>query len=106
MDAAQEQQPESALKKLAVQTSHYGVTSAMTMLAGLVSFPLLTRVFSVADYGVMNLVAATVTISVALGKLGVQHSILRYWSEITAGKSRYTMPQLISTTFLGMVATG
>jgi O-antigen/teichoic acid export membrane protein len=97
---------ESSLKKLVVHASHYGLTSVFTMVAGLVSFPLLTRLFSVADYGVMNLVAATITISVAVGKFGVQHSILRYQSEVSAEKSPYTMPQLISTTFFGMVATG
>jgi len=95
----------SALKTLAVQASHYSVASLFGVIAGLVTFPLLTRVFSVADYGIMNLVAATLTVSVALGKVGVQHSILRYESEIRAGKGRYTMPQLYSTTQLGMLGT-
>ena len=67
----------SALKTLAVQASHYSVASLFCVIAGLVTFPLLTRVFPVADYGIMNLVAATLTVSVALGKVGVQHSILR-----------------------------
>jgi O-antigen/teichoic acid export membrane protein len=35
----------------------------------------------------------------------VQHSILRYHSEIDAGKSKYTLPQLFSTTFLGMAGS-
>lgn len=95
----------SSLKTLAVQASHYSVASLFGVIAGLVTFPLLTRVFSVADYGVMNLVAATLTVSVALGKVGVQHSILRYDSEIRAGKGRYTLPQLYSTTQIGMLAT-
>jgi O-antigen/teichoic acid export membrane protein len=95
----------SALKTLVVQASHYSVASLLTTIAGLVTFPLLTRVFSVADYGVMNLVAATLTVSVAVGKVGVQHSILRYDSEIRSGKGRYTLPQLYTTTQLGMLAT-
>jgi O-antigen/teichoic acid export membrane protein len=95
----------SSQKTLAVQASHYSLTSLFTVVAGLVTFPLLTRVFSVADYGVMNLVAATLTVSVALAKVGVQHSILRYQSEISAGKGRYTMPQLYATTQLGMLGT-
>jgi O-antigen/teichoic acid export membrane protein len=96
---------ESPLKRLLVHTTHYGVISLFNMLAGLVTFPLLTRLFSVADYGTMNLVAATLTISVAVGKVGLQHSILRYHSEIQAGKSRYTLGQLSATTFLGMAGT-
>jgi O-antigen/teichoic acid export membrane protein len=78
----------------------------LTMLAGLVSFPLLTRLFSVADYGVMNLVAATVTICVALGKLGVQQTVLRFHSEIAAGKRPFTLRDLSSTTLVGAVSIG
>ncbi|MDB4939404.1 MAG: polysaccharide biosynthesis protein [Labilithrix sp.] len=96
---------ESAGKRLVVQASHYSVASLFAMIAGLVSFPLFTRVFSVEDYGAMNLIGATVSVSVAIGKVGVQHSILRYHSEISAGKSRYTLEQLYSTTLVGMVAS-
>jgi O-antigen/teichoic acid export membrane protein len=96
---------ESPIKRLLVHSSHYGLTSLLTMIAGLVSFPVLTRLFSVADYGTMSLVAATLTVAVAVGKFGVQHSTLRYHSEIDAGKSPYTMGQLYSTTFIGMAAT-
>lgn len=96
---------ESPLKRLLVHTSHYGLTSLFTMIAGLVTFPILTRVFSVEDYGAMSLVAATLTVSVTVSKVGVQHSIVRYHSEIVAGKSRFTIGQLYSTTFLGMATT-
>jgi O-antigen/teichoic acid export membrane protein len=93
----------SPLRRLFVHTSHYSFTSALNMVAGLITFPILTRVFSVADYGVMNLVAATLTISVAVGKMGVQHSIIRYHSEITSGKGTFTLPQLSSSTLLPML---
>ncbi len=97
---------DSPLKRLMVQSSHYGVTSLFNMVAGLVTFPILTRLFSVADYGTMALIGATLTVSVAIAKVGVQQSIVRYHSEIDAGKSKYTLAQLYSTTFLGMSATG
>jgi O-antigen/teichoic acid export membrane protein len=103
---AEAEKADSPLKRLLVQTSHYGIASMFTMLAGLVTFPLLTRIFSVADYGVMSLVAATVTVAVAIGKVGMQHSIVRYRSEISEGKGRFSLPQLYSTTFYGMVGTG
>ena len=96
---------ESPLKRLIVQSSHYGVASVLTMMAGLITFPILTRIFSVADYGLMNLVSATLTVAVAFGKVGIQHSIIRYESEIRAGKGRYTLHQLYSTTLLGMLTT-
>ena len=97
---------ESPLKRLIVQSSHYGVASILTMMAGLITFPILTRIFSVADYGLMNLVSTTLTMAVAIGKVGIQHSIIRYESEIRAGKGRYSLHQLYSTTLLGMVVTG
>jgi len=96
---------DSPLKRLLVHTSHYSFIGLLTMVAGLITFPILTRVFSVADYGVMNLVAATLTISVALGKVGVQQSIIRYQSEISSGKGQFTMAQLFSSTLLGMLGT-
>jgi O-antigen/teichoic acid export membrane protein len=98
--------PGSPLRKLVVHVSQFSLASLLTTLAGFVSFPLLTRIFSVADYGVMSLVAASVTIAVAVGKLGVQQSVLRYHSEIVAGKRSYTLLQLSSTTVFGMAATG
>jgi O-antigen/teichoic acid export membrane protein len=54
--------PQSPLRRLLVHTSHYGLTSLFSMIAGLVTFPILTRVFSVAEYGTMNLIAATLTV--------------------------------------------
>src|SRR5262245_54345156 len=96
----------TALKRLALHVSHYSLGSLLTTIAGLISFPLLTRVFTIDDYGAMNLIAATLTIAVAFGKVGIQHSIIRYHSEISAGKRAFTLDQLYSTTVLGMAATG
>jgi O-antigen/teichoic acid export membrane protein len=87
------------------QSSHYSIASLLTLIGGLVTFPVLTRLFSVADYGLMSLMSATLAISVAIGKTGVQHSIVRYFSEISAGKGRFTLPQLYSTAVLGMAAS-
>jgi O-antigen/teichoic acid export membrane protein len=96
----------SPLRRLLVQVSHYSAANLSITVAGLISFPLMTRIFSVGDYGVMNLIAATLTITVALGKIGLQHSIVRYRPEILAGKGNFSSAQLYSTTFLGMVASG
>jgi O-antigen/teichoic acid export membrane protein len=95
----------SPLRRLLVQSSHYSFASLLTMIGGLITFPVLTRTFSVGDYGIMNLIAATITVSVALGKIGLQHSIVRYSSEITAGKSPFSLAQLTATTFYGMLAS-
>jgi len=96
---------ESAARKLFAQTSHYSIASLFTLIGGVITFPLLTRVLSVRDYGIMSLIGPTVSLSVALGKTGLQHAIVRYYTEIAAGKSRYSLPQLYSTTLLGMGAS-
>ncbi len=92
------------LKRLGLQTTHYSIASLLALVSGLITFPLFTRIFSVEDYGVMNLVGSTLSVFVAFGKLGIQHSIVRYQSEISANKSRFTLPQLYSTTVFGMTA--
>lgn len=96
---------DSPLKKLLIQSSHYSIASVFSIISGLITFPLLTRIFSVADYGNMNLIAATISVAAAFGKVGVQHSILRYDSEISAGKRSFTLPQLYSTAIIGMTGT-
>lgn len=94
------------LKRLGLATTHYSIASLFALVSGLITFPLFTRIFSVEDYGVMSLIGTTLSVSVTLGKLGVQQSIVRYQSEISAGKSKYSLGELYSTTFFGMTATG
>ncbi len=94
------------LKRLLVHISHYSLASLLTTVAGLISFPFLTRVFSVADYGAINLIAATLSMTVTLGKVGIQHSIIRYHSEIASGKRPFDLDNLYSTTFFGACGTG
>jgi O-antigen/teichoic acid export membrane protein len=96
---------QSPLRRLLVHTSHYSIASALTMVAGLISFPLLTRIFSVAEYGVMNLITASLSVATAFGKFGIQHSIVRYQSEIANNKSKFTTPQLHATALYGMTGS-
>ncbi|MBL8331289.1 MAG: oligosaccharide flippase family protein [Rubrivivax sp.] len=86
--------------------SNYAWAEIAATAAGLLSFPILTRLLSVADYGAMNLVAAVLGIAVALGKLGLQHAALRAWPEVQAGRSPYSPQVFRSTVFWGMAASG
>jgi O-antigen/teichoic acid export membrane protein len=86
--------------------SNYAWAEIAGTLAGLLSFPILTRLLSVADYGAMNLVASVLGLTVALGKLGVQHAALRTWAEVQAGHSPYTPEVFRSTVFWGMTLSG
>jgi O-antigen/teichoic acid export membrane protein len=87
-------------------TSNYTLGSMLMVFAGLVSFPILTRVLSVAEYGLMSLVAVALTLLVALGKMGMQHATLRFYSEIHAGKREVSAQVFTSTAVLGTTAAG
>ncbi len=95
------------LRKLLLAVSQYSLGSLFTALAGFVSFPFLTRIFSVSDYGIMNLISATLAVLVAVGKLGIQHAVVRFHSG--AGTQEEKTPDrkcVVSTAVLGMALTG
>lgn len=94
------------LKNLLRHVSNYSLGSLVVTLAGFISFPILTRILGVDDYGNMSLVAVTLTFLVAVGKLGLQHSTIMFYSETDAGKNEWTLPQYYSTILGGMAATG
>jgi len=76
---------------------NYVTAGAISGIAGIVSFPILTRSLSVDDYGIMGLVVSTLTLFVAVGKSGVQHSIIRFYSQIKNRTLEYDLNQFCST---------
>lgn len=72
---------------LTFHTAIYSASGFLIAIAGLVSFPIITRVLSVEEYGILNLISLTVMILIALGKAGLQTSIIRFGSE---GRSKST----------------
>ena len=71
------------------------------MFAGLISFPVLTRLLPVEQYGLMSLVATTLTFLVAFGKLGLQHSAIRFYSDTLGENPSFSFKQYSSTVILG-----
>lgn len=94
------------LKRFAVHLSHYSLGTLLVVIAGLVSFPIFTRVFSVELYGAMSLVTSTLMLATVVGKFGMQHSIVRFHEEMRAGKTPETARQFFSTVVIGMAAVG
>lgn len=94
------------LGRLLKHTSTYTVGNLLLTAAGLISFPILTRTFSVAEYGILGLVGATLTLLVACAKLGIQQSVVRFYAEVRAGKIAVSERQYFSTVLLGMGAVG
>lgn len=64
-----------------VRLVHYFSGGLLSALLGLVSFSVLTRNLSVEDYGILGLATSTIAIFVAIGKLGLQHGIIRFYAE-------------------------
>ncbi|HYW04925.1 MAG TPA: oligosaccharide flippase family protein [Gammaproteobacteria bacterium] len=96
----------ATLDRLAAHVSRYSAGNLVVTLAGFISFPILTRLFSVSDYGLLSLVSATLMILVACGKAGIQNSVLRFYSEIRAGDGPFTLSSYYATVVIGMTIGG
>ncbi len=64
---------------VATHYRRYATGNALTLLAGLVSFPLLTRLLDNTQYGMFGYYGAWILMAVAVGKFGAQHAILRFY---------------------------
>src|SRR5882672_11731957 len=91
----------SALKTLYRHSSHYLGGRVAVMLLGFVSFPVFTRVFSVADYGTMSLITNTVLLLTVLSKFGFQHAVQRYYPECAGSADPSELRRYYSTLFYG-----
>lgn len=87
----------SEIRTLLKQSSHYFTGHIIIMAAGFVSFPILTRIFSVSDYGILGLITTTVFIATSIAKCGIPESIVRYYAEF---KLRDQMTGFYATFFL------
>lgn len=95
-----------SLASLLRHTSLYSIGTLLITLASIVSFPIFTRIFSVAEYGIFGLVNVTLGFLVGVGKLGLQKSIVRYYAEIDNGQRHSNRVEFFSTVVFGMVAVG
>lgn len=78
----------SPIRKLLIQFSHFLTGSALTMLLGLVTFPILTRLLGRDEYGMLGLVTTTVSIAVALAKGGLSDGIIRFYRDFASTPER------------------
>jgi O-antigen/teichoic acid export membrane protein len=92
------------LRTLLRQAPHYLGGRVGVILLGFVSFPLFTRLFSVADYGVMSLVAKVVATVTVLANLGIQNSVVRFYHEHTSAKEPGALRRYFSTFLIGTMA--
>lgn len=96
----------SALKTLYRHSSHYLGGRVAVMLLGFASFPVFTRVFSVADYGIINLITNTVLLLTVISKFGFQNAIQRYYPESAGSADPDSLPRYYATLFYGTALIG
>lgn len=81
----------SSLKKFAIHYSHFIAGNFLVNLLGLVSFPILTRVLSREEYGIMSLISTTMFLAVAFAKAGLSDGIIRFYKEYSDTPERLTV---------------
>lgn len=74
----------SEVKKAFKHSSYYLAGRLLIKAGGLITLPILTRMLSVGDYGLLGLVSITVYILVAVAKFGSQQFSVRFYSEYKA----------------------
>jgi len=94
----------SDFKTLYKQSSHYLAGRIAVMLLGLLSFPVFTRLFSVDEYGLLNLVIKTVAVFVVFAKMGIQNSVMRFYQDFALQGDSRTLQAYYSTLYFAVFA--
>ncbi len=91
-------------KKLFQQSSHYLLGIGGTMALGFISFPIFTRMFSIADYGMIDYASKILLLLTALSKAGMQNSVLRFFNHKDFANDPAAAKRYYSTAFFGVSA--
>ena len=94
----------SEIKTLLSQSSHYFAGQILIMAAGFISFPILTRIFSVGDYGILGIMTTTVFIASAVAKFGFPGWIVQCYAEFKANNRLDTFQSTMLISSLGGAA--
>ena len=95
----------SLIKHLFSQSSSYFVGRVLLMLAGLVSMPILTRILTKEDYGLMSLVFSALTMISTIMACGFPQATTRLFAEYEA-KGLEHVRRFCRSMVLGSVAAG
>ena len=78
----------SRTRGLLNRIGHYTIAKSAIMAAGLVSYPILTRVLEPGEYGVMGLIIGLLNLTIGVSKLGLQFSTVRLWAQWADSEAR------------------
>lgn len=93
-------------KKFISQISHYFTGYALSHALGFITFPILTRILIVKDYGLLSLVTTTMTLGLSIANLGLHQSLIRYYSDFQNRKDKSSLFTYYSTFFLSSLFLG
>ena len=93
------------IRKLFNHSSHYLLGLMGKVGLGFISLPIFTRVFSVADYGLIDFGTKILLLLTALSKMGLQNSALRWFDEKHFSSCREDASRYYSTMFFGALFT-
>jgi len=65
--------------------------SAMSLVLGFISFPILTRVLTREEYGIVGLISTTMFLAVSFAKAGLSDGIIRFYREYSDSEERLTI---------------
>jgi O-antigen/teichoic acid export membrane protein len=91
----------SDLKALFRDSSHYLTGQVAGLALGFISFPIFTRVLTVAEYGMLCLVLQIAAMAAVLSKMGLQNSIQRFYHEQATSTDPSALPKFYSTMLFG-----
>jgi O-antigen/teichoic acid export membrane protein len=91
------------LKTLVGHSAQYLSGRVVAIFLGMISFPIFTRVFSVAEYGTMSLVLQIAGLGAVASKMGLQNSVQRFYEEYVKGSGENGVKRFDSTMVMGVV---
>ncbi len=87
----------SPFRKFIKQFSHFFVGSIAGQVFSIVTFPVLTRVLTKEQYGILGLVTTTMLFGAAVAKAGLSDGVIRFYKEYSAVREKL---EIFSSTVL------
>jgi len=97
------------IKKLAGHSLGYFVGNIIIMFAGVISFPIWTRVLSIVEYGVFSTISITINFLTGFLKFGCQEAGLRFYHEFQGTIEKrylYYSTLILGPLLIGILITG
>ena len=95
---------------MATHYLRYSISNGLILLAGFISFPILTRLLDNTQFGLLRYYETAMLLGVAIAKLGIPHAIVRFYPYVggpgalrSFGTNLVLLPMLLS---VGLWATG